>query len=154
MQEAKHHMKRNDLAEELLAGLLALEQNGNLVITHTSPQELADELCSKVIQKWAREFMDSPPSEVVIANGVEAASRYLTTVFTISGTEARLAVEGFISQLRQTRPLGMVAELVAHQGPEDVALGAYYCVHLQRGEYYDSGFLEWRKEVYASAQSR
>ena len=69
-------------------------------------------------------------------------------------SDARSVVEKFVSHLLVKRPPGLVAELVTHQGPEDVALGAYYCMHLQQGEYYDSGYLEWRKGVYAKTRTR
>lgn len=147
-------MNTNEIANELLSGLLELEQNGDLVITHTSPPSLADKLCSRVIQKWAQEFLDCPPFEVVVEDGVKSATNYLEAVFEMVESDARSVVEKFVSHLLVNRPLGMVAELVAHQGPEDVALGAYYCMHLQKGEYYDSGYLEWRKGVYAKARAQ
>lgn len=142
-------MDASGIAQALLEGLVELEQAGNLVITHSAPLELAEELSSKLIERWANEFIVMPPHEVVITDGIRSATRYLQAKFGVPYPEALLMVERFVEELRAQRTLADLADLVAHQGHQDIAMGAYYCVHLARGRYYDSGYLAWR----SSAQS-
>lgn len=141
-------MNTTDLSATLLAGLLSLEKSGDLVITHPAPAALADSLCSEVIQQWAKQFLDAPPSEIVIDDSIRASSRHLVSS-SIKEEEARSIVEKFVASLRAGRTLTEVADLLAHQGPQEIALGAYYCIHMQLGEYYSSEYLEWRKGRHA-----
>ncbi len=139
-------MDANEISRVLLEGLLELEQSGDLVIIHTAPLKLADSLHSKIIQRWADEFAEAPPHEVIIADGVRHSTQYVQEYFALSYPEALGVVERFVEERRQERTMGELADLVAHQGPQDIAMGAYYCVYLQRGNYYDPGYLAWRSE--------
>ena len=140
-------MDANGIAQALLEGLVELEHAGDLVITHSAPLELAEMLGSKLIERWANEFVVMPPHEVVVADGVRSATKYLQATFDVAYPEALLVVERFVEDLRAQRTLTELADLVAHQGHQDIAMGAYYCVHLARGKYYDSGYLAWRSTV-------
>lgn len=141
-------MDASEISQALLEGLEELEQAGDLVITHSAPLELAEKLRAKLIERWADEFVVMPPHEVVIADGVSSASKYLTAKFRVTPTEALSMVQRFVETLRPQRTLTELADLIAHQGHQDIALGAYYCVHLARGEYYDPGYLDWRSAAY------
>jgi hypothetical protein len=137
-------MDLSDISQSLLEGLVELEQAGDLAITHAAPIELADKLRSKLVERWAKEFVAMPPHEVVIANGIRSATGYLETKFSVPHEQALSVVRRFMEDRRAERTLPELADLVAHQGYQDIALGAYYCVHLGRGKYYDPDYLTWR----------
>lgn len=139
-------MDTNAISQALLKGLQDLEQAGDLVITHTSPQRLAEDLCSTLIERWAAEFADMPPHEVVIADSISWCTRYLQKNYDLPYPSALFVVERFVEDRGKERTLAELAELLAHQGHQEIAMGAYYCVHLDGGTYYDMGYLEWRKK--------
>ena len=144
----------SELTDKLLAGLLELEQSGDIVITHPSPHVLAELLGTTLIHSWAAEFLDEPPSEIVIEGTLNSAAKYLKEYFGIDESLSRQTVDNFLRGFRGWKSLREVAELVSHQGTEEIALGAYYCVHQKRGEYYSADYLDWRKEYYAHNRQR
>jgi hypothetical protein len=139
-------MNATEMSQVLLDGLIELERSGDLVITHASPLQLADDLCSRVIQHWSNEFASAPPDELVIADAIRSSTKYLHEIFSLSREQALEAVERFVEARRSERTLTALAELLAHQGPQEIAMGAYYCVHLQMGPYYGEAYLAWRSE--------
>ncbi|WP_157288446.1 hypothetical protein [Uliginosibacterium gangwonense] len=146
-------VSRAELLNALLAELVKLENSSDLVITHPAPSFVADQLCSAVIQWWGKEFLDEPPSEVVIENGIVDASRHLQELFELSEAEARSASVSFVGQLSRDRTRNEVAILISHQGPREIAHGAYYCNYLALGSYYDEGYLNWRAGIQAKLRS-
>lgn len=147
-------MDRQELCSELLAGLIDLEESGDIVITHSIPRSLADKLASIVIRHWASDFSEFPPPDLLIQDSLEMSSKFLSEEFGLSEPNARSTMEEFHNMLKSRRSATEVADLVAHQTSSEIALGAYYCVVLQRGEYYSSGYLDWRKEFYASKKAK
>jgi hypothetical protein len=141
-------MNSSDLSSTLLAGLLELEQSGDLVITHPAPLALADQLCAKVIEKWGKEALDDP-IEPVLDLAMKISKNHLIEIFKLTDTEAESAVKSFLRSLETTRTPKEVAELVCHQGFGEIAVGAFFCAHLRRGEYYSSDYLDWRMNLYA-----
>lgn len=144
-------MDASGIAQALLEGLVELERAGDLVITHSAPLELAEKLSSNLVERWANEFVVMPPHEVVIADGIRSATKYLQAKFGVAYPEALLVVERFVEDLRAQRTVADLADLIAHQGHQDIAMGAYYCVYLARGKYYDSGYLDWRIAAHREA---
>ena len=142
-------MNKNEISDELLKGLTELEESGDIVITHTNPELLAKKLSSAIVEKWAFEFLDTPPDVVVIDEYSNTSKQYLCQTFDLSEKEAGASIVDFIDLLSSSRSLREVADLVSHQGYQEIAFGAYYCSHLKRGEYYSSGYLDWRKEINA-----
>ena len=142
------------LTDQLLAGLLELEQSGAIVITHPMPQVLADGLAAKLMQQWAAEFLDEPPCEIVIEATRNAAAHYLAGKFGFDAAASRQTVDRFLDSFRSWKSLREIAELLTHQGTQEIALGAYYCIHLQRGEYYSGDYIEWRKEYWGNERQR
>lgn len=140
-------MNATDLTSTLLAGLLELEQSGDLVLTHPNPMVLADQLCAKVIRKWSLESLDLP-IESAIDYEMKSSAKHLAETFHVGDAEATGIVERFVRDLGSSRTPKEVAELLSHQGPQEIALGAYFCAHLQRGKYYGSDYLDWRKNHY------
>lgn len=143
-------MDRQELCSKLLVGLIDLEESGDIVITHAIPRSLADRLASIVIRHWASDFSESPPPDLLIQDSLEMSSKFLCEEFGLSEPNARSTMEEFHNILKSRRSITEVADLVAHQSSPEIALGAYYCVVLQRGEYYSRGYLDWRKEFYTS----
>ncbi|WP_093125751.1 hypothetical protein [Variovorax sp. OK605] len=125
-----------------------LEQSGDLIIAHHAPSMLADRLCDAIVQQWANEFFDEPPPEVVIETCLRSSARHLSERFGMDEADACAVAKGFMDWLASTRTLREVAELVTHQGAKEVADGAYFCVHLDKGEYYGPDYLDWRKAQY------
>lgn len=146
-------MNSTDLKSTLLAGLLELEQSGELVITNPAPQALADQLYAKLIGQWGSESLDVP-IEAVIDTGMRSAATALVKIFNLGSDEAVSAVERFVRSLGESRAPKEVAELVAHQGAQEIAFGAFFCSHLRRGEYYSSDYLDWRQTEYARQRSK
>lgn len=138
-------MDAGAISQVLLKGLLDLEKAGDLVITNNSPQSLAEDLCSKLIERWADNFESMPPHEVVIADSISCCTKYLQKHYDLPYPRAHSVVERFVDDRRRERTLAELAELLAHQGCQEIAMGAYYCVHLEGGTYYDMGYLAWRK---------
>lgn len=136
-------MEANEVSQCILEGLVELEESGDLVITHAAPLVLAEKLGTRLIELWAREFVDSPPHEVVIAGCIKAATRHLEG-FGLEHEAALSAVSRFVKDRQRERTLGELADLLAHQGSREIAMGSYYCVHLGRGKYYDPDYLTWR----------
>jgi len=147
-------LNTTELTNNLLTGLLELEQSGDLVITHPAPLALADLLCSRILQQWANEFLNEPPFEVVIANEIKLSSRHLAATFNIEEAAATSTVEKFVQSFLATRTPKEVAELLTHQGPQEIALGSFYCIQLKRGLYYSSDYIDWRMAHYASQRNR
>lgn len=141
-------MDRNELAETLLAGLIELEKAGDLVIIHSAPTALADRLCSGIVERWSSEFLLDPPNEIVMEDGVQASSRRFEEAFGVEHSQALRTVRAFIDSLAANRTPAELAALISHQGPQEIADGAYCCAHLQRGDYYSPAYLDWRRERY------
>lgn len=141
-------MERRELAEALLAGLIDLETSGDVVLIHSAPSALADRLCSAILQRWSREFQVDPPEEVVIEEGIQASSRCLEQAFGIEAEQALVMVRDFVRSLAADRTRREMAQLLSHQGPQEIADGAFYCIHLRRGDYYSPAYLAWRKNRY------
>ena len=141
-------MNLTNLTSSVLAGLLELEQSGDLVLTHPAPIFLAERLCAKVIQDWGKESLDEP-IESALDLGMKQSVSHIEEIFKVSASEAESALEIFVRDLGATRSPREVAELICHQGAEEIALGAFFCAHLQRGDYYSSDYLDWRKAHYA-----
>jgi hypothetical protein len=142
-----------ELQSVLLAGLLELEQSGDIVITNPAPQVLADQLCAKVVGQWADQSLDVP-LEAVIDTGIKSASAALVRVFNLESAEATSAVERFVRSLGESRSPKEVAEILAHQGAQEIAFGAFFCSHLGKGSYYSSDYLDWRKAEYARQRNK
>jgi len=142
-----------DLKSTLLAGLLELEQSGDLVITNPAPQALADQLSEKLIGQWGSESLDFP-IEAVIDTGMRSAATALVKIFNVGGSEAISSVESFVRSLGESRAPREVAELIAHQGAQELAFGAFFCSCLRKGEYYSSDYLDWRKAEYARQRGK
>jgi hypothetical protein len=142
-----------DLKSTLLAGLLELEQSGDIVITNPAPQVLADQLSTKLIDQWGRQSLDVP-IEAVIDTGMKSAATALVKIFNLGSAEATSAVERFVRSLGESREPKEVAELISHQGAQEIAYGAFFCSHLRQGKYYSSDYLDWRKSEYARQRSK
>lgn len=138
-------MDTTELTASLLAGLVELEQSGDVVIVHPIPSALAGRLCARLVRDWGQAFLKEPPFEFAIDLGMKQSARYLEECFALGTDEACCAVEKFVRYLGSNRTPMEVAELISHQGFQEVALGAFFCSHLQRGEYYSSHYLDWRK---------
>jgi hypothetical protein len=145
-------MNSADLKSTLLAGLLELEQSGDIVITNPAPQVLADRLGAKLIDKWGSESLDVP-IEATIDAGMKSAAAALVKIFQLDSAEATSAVEKFVRSLGESREPKEVAELIAHQGVQEIAFGAFFCSHLRKGKYYSSDYLDWREAEYARQRS-
>lgn len=137
-------MDTKKLTASLLAGLVELEQSGDLVIIDPIPLVLAERLCARVIRDWGQACLDEP-IELAIELGLKLSTRHLEERFALSADDAHSAVEKFFRYLGSNRTPKEVAELICHQGYEEIALGAFFCSHLQRGEYYGLDYLDWRK---------
>ena len=137
------------ISARLLSELQQLEQSGDLVIAHHAPSMLADRLCDAIVRQWANEFFDEPPPEVVIESSLRSSERHLFERFGLDQAGARIVARAFIDRLATTRTLREVAELITHQGAQEIADGAYFCVHLDKGEYYSLSYLNWRSEQYS-----
>ncbi len=151
----RHHcMDQSQISSCLLAGLIDLENAGDLVITHTSPKSLADKLCSLLVNQWGAEFFDEPPYEVVVENCIQSCTSILHRNFSIEEVEARSAVKTFLREIGARRTLRDLCELVSHQGDIDISDGTYYCICLGNGSdnYYSDGYLSWRRERYLKAR--
>ncbi len=146
-------MNSTDLKSALLAGLLELEQSGDIVITNPAPQAVADQLAAKLIDQWGSQSLDIP-IEAVIDTGMKSAATALVKIFNLGSVEATSAVESFVRSLGESRAPKEVAELIAHQGAQEVAFGAFFCSHLRKGQYYSSDYLDWRKAEYARQRSK
>jgi|GEM_PF-543411 len=142
-----------DLTASLLAGLVELEQSGDLVIIDPIPLTLAEHLCAKVMRDWGLEHLDEP-IELAVELGLKQSTTYIEKSFALGADEARAAVEKFLRYLESNRTPKEVAELICHQGYQEVALGAFFCSHLQRGEYYGMDYLDWRKAHYDESKRR
>jgi hypothetical protein len=142
-----------DLKSTLLAGLLELEQSGDIIITNPAPQVLADQLSAKLIDAWGSQSLDVP-IEAVIDTGMKSAVAALAKIFNLSSAEATAAVESFVRSLGDSRDPREVAELISHQGAQEIAYGAFFCSHLRRGKYYSSDYLDWRKSEFARQRSK
>ncbi|MCY1215663.1 hypothetical protein D3C87_960610 [compost metagenome] len=136
------------ISAKLLSELQQLEQSGDLVIAHHAPSMLADRLCDAIVRQWANEFLDEPPPEAVIESSLRSSERHLCERFGLDETGARIVARAFIDRLAATRTLREVAELITHQGAQEIADGAYFCVHLDKGEYYSWSYLDWRSGRY------
>ena len=146
-------MNSTDLNSTLLAGLLELEQSGDLVITNPAPQALAEALGARVIKQWGSESLDVP-IEAVIDAGMKSSAKALAEIFNVGNSEATSAIETFVRSLGERRTPREVAELIAHQGAQEIALGAFFCSHLRQGDYYSSDYLDWRKTQYAKQRNK
>ncbi|MGJ7575802.1 hypothetical protein ACSFBX_35205 [Variovorax sp. RB2P76] len=144
------HSLRGAIAAKLLSELQLLEESGDLVITHHVPSILAERLCDAIIQRWAGEFLDEPPPEVVIEASAHSTAHRLSKDFGMNETDAQAISRSFLDLLGATRSRQELAELANHQGPQEMAVGAYYCVKLGLGAYYSNGYLNWRKSHYAA----
>ncbi len=76
---------------------------------------------------------------------MKESTAHLEKSFALGADEAHAAVERFLRYLEASRTPKEVAELICHQGYQEVALGAFFCSHLKRGEYYSLDYLDWRK---------
>lgn len=141
-------MNCTDLKSTLLDALLELEQSGDIVIIHAVPQALADRILARLAAQWASDSLDIP-IEAVIDTGMRSAAIVLANVFNLGSGEATSAVGMFLRDLGESRSPREVAELVAHQGAQEIAFRAFFCSHLRRGDYYSSDYLDWRKAEYA-----
>jgi hypothetical protein len=144
-------MDPSELTSVLLAGLLDLEKSGDLVITHSSPGALADQLCAQIVKHWGKVSLDVP-IEAVIDTGTKSATQNLAEVFGLADAEASAVMKSFVRSLGERRTPREVAELIAHQGPAEIACGAFFCSYLRRGAYYSSDYLDWREDHYAQTR--
>lgn len=147
-------MNRNELANCLLNSLLELEKAGDVIVTHPNLSVLAEQICDSLVQKWAAEFLEAPPYEVVIDSGLNAASEYLQCHFNLNALDAHIVARQFLDSLGTSRTKTELAELISHQGYREIAYGAYFCIHLKLGEYYDADYLEWRRREYAKRHAQ
>lgn len=147
-------MNPSQISDCLLAGLVDLENSGDLVITHTSAKSLADKLCSLLVNQWGAEFSVEPPYEVVVENCIQSCTSILHRNFSIEEAEARPAVKTFLREIGARRTLRDLCELVWHQGDLEISDGTYYCICLGNGSdsYYSDGYLAWRKARYLNAR--
>jgi len=81
---------------------------------------------------------------VVIESGGNAAAEYLRRHFNLNAVDSHIVTQQFLDNLSTSRTKTELAELISHQGHQEIAHGAYFCVHLKLGEYYDQDYLEWR----------
>lgn len=140
-------MNRAELADALLKGLLKLEHDGDLVITHAMQAVVADRLCSHIIHTWARQSLDLEPDELIIEDMLSAVPHYLQDQFDLSAPDAKAITKQFIQSLENGRTIRELAELLSHQGYQEIGKGAYFCIHLKRGEYYSMDYLDWRAKL-------
>jgi hypothetical protein len=140
-------MNKEDLEKMLLESLCDLEEVGDIVITYPDSSVIARRLSSRIISLWAREFVEAPPCEVVISSSTENSAAYISRKFGLDENVALNTVSEFVGNLSASRTLQEISDLVCHQGYQEIALGAYYCSYLKRGDYYSLGYLDWRKEI-------
>ncbi|WP_447915471.1 hypothetical protein [Delftia acidovorans] len=147
-------MNQSQISECLLAGLVDLENSGDLVITHNSSRSLAEKLCSLLINQWSAEFLDEPPYEVVIENCIHSCTSILHRNFSIEEVDARSAISTFLREIGARRTLRDLCELVSHQGDIEISDATYYCICLGNGSdsYYSDGYLAWRRKRNLNAR--
>lgn len=122
------------------------------MITCTAPQKLAEALSSRIVQQWAEVSVEILPDEVVIADTIKSRAEYLNRAFSLPHPEALAVVERFVEDRRSARTMSKLADLVAHQGHQDIAICAYYCIQQRMGRYYDQGYMAWRSKQIANCR--
>lgn len=140
-------MNKEELEKMLLESLRDLEEAGDIVITYPDSSVVARKLSSRIISLWAREFVEVPPCEVLIGDCRENSAACINRKFGLDEKVALNTVAEFVDNLSTSRTLQEVSGLVCHQGYQEIALGAYYCGYLKKGDYYSLGYLDWRKEI-------
>lgn len=146
-------MNTDMLTNRLLVGLLELEQAGDLVITNPRPATLAEKLCAQILHDWTSQFYQEPPDELVIEDSLKSSCMHLVADFNMPPNDASSVMAQFYRNLAADRTTNELANLFAHQGSVEIALGAYFCVFLNGGTYYNQEYLDWRKEFHARKPS-
>lgn len=139
-------MNQAQISACLLAGLVQLEDSGDVVMTHSNPKALADQLGSLLVKEWGAEFFDEPPYEVIVENCIQSCTSILQRKFSMEEVEARSAISRFLREIGADRTRRELCELVSHQGDMEISDGTYYCICLGNGSdtYYSEHYLRWR----------
>ena len=104
-----------------------------MVITHPAPLELAEKLSSRLIERWANEFVAMPPHEVAIADGIKSAAKYLQARFGMPAPEASLVSEHFVEDLQAQRTVARSLEKAYPNARDALRLWPHGGDRLRRG---------------------
>ncbi|ULR91391.1 hypothetical protein [Comamonas sp. B21-038] len=92
-------MNQAQISTCLLAGLVQLEDSGDVVMTHSNLKALADQLGSLLVKEWGAEFFDEPPYGVMVENCIQSCTSILQRKFSMDEAEARSAVSRFLREI-------------------------------------------------------
>ncbi len=133
----------------IVSVLNEMENRGDLVITTTSNNNLAEEIYSSIVKSWLEENTDfEEPIEFTLPKFLEKITAVIQNNFGLTEGESKEISEKYHKTWLEQRTPKEVAELYWHQGPQDIALRAYYTVKLGNNDK-EMDFLDWRKKYGA-----
>ena len=99
-------MNKEKIIKKLLSGIEDLERSGDLVVTTTIPEEIAESIYQTLRDKWC-DLEDGvlPPPEIRIESSMEASAKHLERVFNLSDTEAKSTVLKLYKKMSKTNSM-------------------------------------------------
>jgi hypothetical protein len=139
---------RSKYYRKITERLLSLEEEGDLVLTSTSPERVAEALFHAAIKAKFAEAFDEP-IECTMPHLLDLTAAKLSARFGIEGPRAREIATCYYKKWLETRTIAEVAQVYWHETPYEMAGRAFYHIELGKPDDRDFDYLDWRKSQSA-----
>lgn len=137
-------MEDKKIIEKISQTLLSLEEKGELVLTTTFPERVAEVIFHSMLKARFDEKFDEP-MECTMPYLLDITAKELTGQFGVEDFRAREIVNRYYKKWLETRTVAEVAEIYWHETPHEIARRAYYHVELGNSDDRDLAYLDWRQ---------
>lgn len=132
--------------EKITLLLKEFESRGDVVITTTTPSQLAREIYALVIKAILDDTSGfEEPIEFSLPFLLDEIAAKVQQLFSVDAEISKHIVGAYHQQWLTQRTPQQIAELYWHQGYHDMALRAYYSVFLGK-DNLATDYLDWRKQ--------
>jgi hypothetical protein len=132
------------LIDGISAALKALEEQGELVITSSTPEKLARHIFHSALEPWFKESESlDEPIECTITHLLEQTVTEVEATFSLSNLRAREIVNSYYKEWLKTRSIKEIAEIFWHETPTEMANRAFYHIELGKPDNRDLEYTEW-----------
>lgn len=132
------------LVDGISTALKALEGQGELVITSTTPEKLARFIFHATLEAWFKELGGvDEPIECTITHLLEQTVSEIEAKFGLQNLRAREIVDAYYGEWLRNRSMREIAEVFWHETPSEMANRVYYHVELGKPDSRDLEYSDW-----------
>ncbi|MES2261138.1 MAG: hypothetical protein V4724_21695 [Pseudomonadota bacterium] len=132
------------IVDGISQALKDLEEQGELVITSTTPEKLARLIFHAALENWFKEMGEiEEPIECTITHLLGRTVAETEAKFDLQNSRAREVVNSYYREWLKTRSIKEIAEIFWHETPQEMANRAYYHIELGKPDNRDLEYSAW-----------